>query len=112
MSYEYLNCPQCKCPLDPPTGYAARVACPRCNTWVEVDSQCTSNCFSCQKSPKSTTTHTCATSVAFPEAEQGGTISTSAEPTTLHKQAKMRWLSRFQRILGKITEENAIQDLK
>lgn len=40
-------------------------------------------------------------------------MTDSKSSTTLHKQAKMGWLSRFQRILGKIrTEEKTIQDLK
>ena len=45
----YLVCPKCKCPLSAPTGALRTINCSRCNTWLEIDSQCLGTCFSCHK---------------------------------------------------------------
>jgi hypothetical protein len=49
MVLHRLICTKCKCPLVPPSGQATSVACPRCNTWLDIDPACSGSCLGCHK---------------------------------------------------------------
>jgi LSD1 subclass zinc finger protein len=49
MSVNHLVCPNCKCPLQPPSGATTSISCPRCTTWVDIDPACFGSCLSCHK---------------------------------------------------------------
>lgn len=49
MSLNLLICSLCRYPLKLTKGVLAGVTCPRCNTWVVIDAQCSTSCTSCFK---------------------------------------------------------------
>lgn len=49
MGADYLVCPRCRCPLEPPSASSTGMSCPRCNTWLEIDPACSGSCLSCHK---------------------------------------------------------------
>jgi transcription initiation factor IIE alpha subunit len=49
MNQNFLVCPSCQYPLDPPTGASTGMACPRCNSWLDIDPSCAGSCISCHK---------------------------------------------------------------
>ena len=51
-----LVCPNCKCPLLPPSGQSTGMSCPRCNTWLDIDPACSGSCLACHKLHQITST--------------------------------------------------------
>jgi hypothetical protein len=48
MAYDRLICHTCQLPIaSPPANSATGMACPRCNSWIEIDPRCTGGCLSC-----------------------------------------------------------------
>jgi LSD1 subclass zinc finger protein len=44
-----MICSNCSFPLERLSGAQAKVLCPRCNTWLDIDPNCGGSCFSCHK---------------------------------------------------------------
>jgi len=56
MAINRLICPNCNCPLAPPSGQSTGVACPRCTTWLDIDPACLGSCLKCHKMQQAETT--------------------------------------------------------
>jgi hypothetical protein len=59
MAYENLICPNCAFPLTASPSQT-QLACPRCFTWLEMESKCNGVCLSCHGSKKTAITSSCA----------------------------------------------------
>ena len=59
--HELLTCPQCKCPLSAPAKSVTGITCPRCNSWVEIDPDCSGSCLSCHQLHSAAASGSCAT---------------------------------------------------
>jgi hypothetical protein len=59
MAYENLICPSCACPLTLSSAQT-QIACPRCFTWLELETQCNGVCLSCHAAEKTVNTASCA----------------------------------------------------
>ena len=49
MAVNNLICSKCQYPLVPPSGQVSTIACPRCNTWLDIDPMCSGSCLGCHK---------------------------------------------------------------
>lgn len=61
MAYDKLVCPNCSCPLTAPLSASqAQIACPRCETWLDLEARCNGVCLSCHAAKKPENTSSCA----------------------------------------------------
>ncbi len=51
MAFDNLVCPNCRCPLTASPSQT-QVMCPRCSTWLDIDSKCNGVCLSCHAAKK------------------------------------------------------------
>ncbi len=58
MAYENLICPNCACPLSASQSQF-QIACPRCFTWLELESKCNGVCLSCHAAKQTVNTDCC-----------------------------------------------------
>lgn len=99
-----LECPNCHCPLKAAGALATGVACPRCNTWVAIDSQCSGVCTTCHTSKGAEVGTGCASDIAVPvtiqPSGQSQPAATDGDGSSVENWAKWHWKRLFKRIFA------------
>jgi len=94
-SAERLVCTSCSFQLELPSSAAAKVCCPRCNTWVDVDPSCFGSCIKCHKTRKGDESACTTTSLA--NSKETGEISLLVKG----KNSLRTFFAKFGAFMGK-----------
>jgi hypothetical protein len=92
MAYEKLICPNCSYQLTASPSQT-QVACPRCDTWLELEARCNGVCLSCHALKKAESTGSCADlSAGVPVSIESSTGAKASSPEQLKNKGGAKGL--------------------